>query len=417
MQYTSLKYNLRYRPTGNHTIEGGFNAIYYHIAPGEVSGKADTTLIVSRSLNPENALEWAGYLSDEVVITPKFSLSLGARLSSFSNIGTPVVYQYDPFQPKSPGSVIDSINYASGEIAQNYRKLEPRLLIRYETSPGSVLKLNLQRISQYVFQISNNAVVSPAETWKVSDRHLLPVISDQVALGFETTDVQNALDFSVEAYYKKLQNLLEYKNGAQHIMNQQIETSLVPSKGYSWGIELSGKKSHGRLTGWMNYTFSRTWRKTNSIWDEEQLWKGSYYPSVYDRPHDLTAVATYNISRRWRFTGNFVYLSGRPVTLPERFYTYAGERLIYYSDRNKYRMPPYHRLDVALTFDENLRKRREWKGSWTLSVYNVYGRHNPYSVYYRKTMPSSENDYRVYSLFKLSVIGIPVPSITYNFKF
>jgi hypothetical protein len=417
MQYTSLKYNLRYRPAENHTIEGGFNAIYYRIAPGEVTGQADTTLIVSRALNNEKALEWAGYLSDEIVITPALSLSLGVRLSSFSNIGPPVVYQYDPLKPKSPGSVIDSMNYASGEIAQTYRKIEPRLLIRFETSPGNVLKLNLQRISQYVFQISNNAVVSPAETWKVSDRHLLPLISNQVAFGFETSDVQNALDFSVEAYYKKLYNLLEYKNGAQLIMNQQIETSLISSEGYSWGIELSGKKSQGRLTGWVNYTLSRTWRKTSSMWDEEQLWKGSYYPSVYDRPHDLTAVATYNISRRWRFTGNFVYLSGRPVTLPERFYTYAGERIIYYSDRNKYRMPPYHRLDVALTFDENLRKKRMWKGSWTLSVYNVYGRHNPYSVYYRKTMPSSENDFRVYSLFKLSVIGIPVPSLTYNFKF
>ena len=157
--------------------------------------------------------------------------------------------------------------------------------------------------------------------------------------------------------------------------------------------------------------------KTSSSFPEEQLWNGKYFPSEYDRPHDLSVVATYNISRRWRFTSNFVYLSGRPVTLPEKTYGYAGETLIWYSDRNKYRMPSYHRLDVALTLDENLRKKRMWKGSWTLSVYNLYGRNNPYSVYYRKSVPSAVNDYRVYNLFRLSVIGIPVPSLTYNFTF
>jgi hypothetical protein len=417
LKYSSMKYNLRYRPNENHTIEGGFNAIYYQIEPGEVIGKADTTLIVSRNLNPEKALEWAGYLSDEIEITPGFSISFGARLSGFSNIGTPVVYKYDPAKPKAANTVIDSITYLSDEIVNSYRNFEPRVLLRYETSPGNVLKLNVQRISQYVFQVSNNSVISPAETWKVSDFHLKPLISDQIALGFETTSLHKTIEFSAEGYYKKLQNLLEYKNGAQLLMNPRIETSLIPADGYSYGLELTGKKNRGRLTGWVNYTWSRTMRKTTSEWEEDQLWEGAYYPSVYDRPHDLSVVGTYNISRRWRFTSNFVFLSGRPVTLPERLYQYGGERLIYYSERNKYRMPPYHRLDMAITLDENLRVKRMWKGSWTLSVYNVYGRHNPYSVYYRKTVPTAENDYRLYSLFKLSVIGIPVPSLTYNFKF
>lgn len=416
-QYSSAKYNLRFRPWDKHTFEGGFNAMYYQIDPGRVSGIADITSIVSKKLNHENALEWGTYLSNEMEISPIFSVSIGLRLSSFSNIGTPVVYLYDQSKPKSPASVVDSIKYASGEIAGNFRNLEPRLLLRYEVSQGNVLKMNLQRISQYVFQVSNNAVISPAETWKVSDYHLKPLISDQIALGFETTSLHKAVEFSAEAYYKKLQNLMEYKNGAQLIMNPHIETSLIPAEGYSYGIELSGRKNRGRLTGWFNYTWSRTMRRTNSLFGEEQLWNGAYYPSVYDRPHDLSLVATYNISRRWRFSGNFVYLSGRPVTLPERIYQYASETMIYYSDRNKYRMPPYHRLDLALTFDENLRVKRMWKGSWTLSVYNAYGRHNPYSVYYRKTVPTAENDFRLYSLFKLSVIGIPVPSLTYNFKF
>lgn len=417
LQYISAKYNLRYRPVEKHTLEGGFNVMNYFIEPGEVSGIADTTSIMTRKLNNEKAFEWAAYLSDEIEITPGFSVSIGVRLSNFNNIGIPVVYLYNPDLPKSSNSVIDSIKYSPGEISNNYRNLEPRLLLRYEVSKRNVLKMNLQRISQYVFQVSNNAVISPAETWKVSDFHLKPLISDQFALGIETTSLHNSVEFSVEAYYKRLQNLMEYKNGARLIMNPQIETSLIPAEGYSYGIELSWRKNSGRLTGWVNYSLSRTMRKTISVFEEEQLWNGAYYPSVYDRPHDISMVATYNISRRWRFTGNFVFLSGRPVTLPERIYQYAGETMIFYSERNKYRMLPYHRLDLALTFDENLRVKRMWKGSWTLSVYNVYGRHNPYSVYYRKTVPAAENDFRLYSLFKLSVIGVPVPSLTYNFKF
>lgn len=417
LRYTSVKYNLRFRPNDKHTLEGGLNAIYYSIDPGSVSGTAETSLIQNRALNRETALEWAGYLSDELTVSPEFSVSAGIRFSSFSNIGAPIVYSYDPTQPRTPATVIDSLTFSKGEISKTYRNFEPRLLLRYEPIPGSILKLNLQRISQYVFQISNNAVISPAETWKVSDHHLLPLISDQVAVGYENNIWHKEIGFSVEAYYKKLHNLLEYQNGAQLIMNPHIETSLVPAEGYAYGVELSARKNLGRLTGWMNYTLSRAMRKTTSEWPEEQLWKGDYYPSVYDRPHDFSAVGTYNISRRWRFTGNFVFLSGRPVTLPERLYRYAGESVIYYSDRNKYRMPPYHRLDMAITLDENLRVKRMWKGSWTLSVYNVYGRHNPYSVYYRKTIPTAENDFRLYSLFKLSVIGIPVPSLTYNFTF
>jgi hypothetical protein len=417
LQYSSLKYNLRYHFNEKNTIEGGLNAMFNLIQPGEVTGKDEATVIVPTKLYPEKTLEWAGYLSSETEISPRFSLSLGLRLSGFSNFGTPVVYLYDPGKPKAPDSVVDSLTFAPGEISKTYRQLEPRLLLRYEIKPGKILKLNYQRISQYIFQLSNNAVISPADTWKASDYHLKPLISDQIALGIEMKALPKSTELSFETYFKKLRNLLEYKNGANLLMNPHIETSLIPSRGFSYGFEFQAKKNMGRLTGWFNYTFSRTLRKTESSLTEEQLRNGKWYPSEYDRPHDLSTGLTYNISRRWRFSGNFEYISGRPVTLPERLYRYAGESLVYYSDRNKYRMPPSHRLDLAVTLDENLRKKRMWKGSWTFSVYNVYGRHNPYSVYYRKTIPSAENDYRIYSLFKLSVIGVPVPSLTYNFKF
>jgi hypothetical protein len=417
MQYGAFKYNVRYRPDERHTLEAGVNLVGYRIDPGEVRGVFNPSLIANQKLDEEKALEWAGYMGDDFAITPQLSVSAGLRYSGFSAMGSPVVYLYDPDRPKSPQSVVDSLQFDPGEVVKTYGNIEPRVMIRYELPAGSAFKLNLQRISQYVFQISNNAVISPAESWKMSDYHLEPLISDQIAIGYERLALKQQFELTLEAYYKKLQNLIEYKNGAQLLMNPHVETSLIPSDGYSAGIELQARKNYGRLTGWVNYTFSRTMRRTNSEREEEKLWDGEYYPSIYDKPHDFSMVATYNISRRWRFTGNFVYVSGRPVTLPELQYSYAGESLIYYSERNKYRMPSYHRLDVSITLDENLRKKRMWKGSWTLSVYNLYGRNNPYSVYYRKTMPTIDNGYRLYSLFKLSVIGVPIPSLTYNFKF
>jgi len=417
LKYGSLKYNLRYRPSDYTTLEAGINLISHAIDPGEITGKEAWSAIVPTRVESEKGLEGALYASADIRVLPSLTLSPGLRYSHFSHFGPEVVYLYDPAAPRSALTVTDSLPIGKGKATRSYHRPEPRLLMRLGVSPETSLKLNFQRITQYLFQISNNAVIAPADTWKAADYHIPPMTGDQAALGFETAILDKGLEMSVETYYKKLKNLPEYRNGAKLLMNPHIETSLIPAEGHSWGVEIQGRKDKGRLTGWLSYTWSRSMRKTTSPFREEQLRNNRYFPSEYDRPHDLSVVATYHISRRWRFSSNFVYLSGRPVTLPEKLYSYGGESLIWYSDRNKYRMPSYHRLDMALTLDENLRKKRMWKGSWTLSVYNLYGRDNPYSVYYRKTVPSPENDYRFYSLFKLSVIGIPVPSLTYNFRF
>ena len=415
--YSSGSYDFKWHPHPRHNAEIGFKAIQNKISPGEITPMEEISLIEKRILSDEKIVEWATYIGEEFEVLPQFSISAGLRYSHFSNIGTPIVYIYEENKPRLPENAIDSIRFQSNEISKSYAGIEPRFSMNYDLDMNTSLKFNFQRTRQYVFQLSNNAVISPAETWKAADYHLKPLISDQIALGLENDSWLKNIDFSVETYYKNLQNLIEYKNGASLIMNEHIETALIPTKGYSYGIELSAKKSVGRLTGYMSYTFSRTIRKNISQFEEDLFWNGKYYPSIYDKPHDLSVTTTYNISRRWKFSGNFVFISGRPVTLPELKYQYGGETLVYYSDRNKYRMPPYHRLDLSITLDENLSKKRMWKGSWTLSVYNFYGRNNPYSIYYRKAAPGEANNYRQYSLYKLSVIGIPVPSLTYNFKF
>jgi len=415
IEYNSFKYNLIWHPHPQHSVNSGFNVIRYVNNPGEISPYADTTVIEPRKLETEEAYEGAAFLSDEINISPQFTLNVGLRYSYYNLRGPATVYLYDESVSKSPSTVIGTQEFGENETVQSYGGIEPRLSMNYETEKGYSLKLSYQRTRQYIQQISNNAVASPAEIWKTSDTYLEPLINDQLTVGISNENNAQKYLMTAEVYYKNLQNLIEYKNGAQVIMNEHLETDLIPSNGYSYGLELSLNKREGRLTGWMNYTFSRTMRKTNSEFDDDQINNGSYYPSIYDKPHDLSVVATYNISRRWRVSGNFVYISGRPVTLPELAYRYAGETLVYYSDRNKYRMPPYHRLDLSLTFDENLRRKRMWKGSWTLSIYNVYGRNNPYSVYYRKSI--AESGSKSYSLYKLSVIAVPIPSITYNFTF
>nr|WP_282189112.1 TonB-dependent receptor [Maribellus sp. YY47] len=411
--YNSLKYNLIWHPTPNHNVHSGINLIHYKNDPGEVRPYSDTTIIIPDKVDAEKAIEGAFYASDEFTVIPGVTINLGLRYSRFSYLGPTTVFLYDESQAKTPETVTGTLEFGNNEVVKTYRGIDPRFSLNYETPSNYSLKMSYQRTRQYINQISNSAVISPAEIWKTSDYHLEPLINDQLTIGLSNNNFLKEYQFSAEAYYKQLQNLIEYKNGAKVIMNKHLETDLIPSDGFSYGLELSLTKKQGRLTGWMNYTYSRTKRKTTGEFDEEQINAGKYYPSIYDKPHDLSAVATYNISRRWRLSGNFVFISGRPVTLPEISYQYEGQTLVYYSDRNKYRMPPYHRFDLSITFDENLRKKRMWKGSWTLSVYNLYGRKNPYSVYFRKSIGAGSSP----SLYKLSVIGVPVPSLTYNFTF
>jgi hypothetical protein len=277
--------------------------------------------------------------------------------------------------------------------------------------------MSYQRIHQFMNQISNTSVISPADFWKSADSHIKPLISDQFSIGLFKNPEKGLFETSIEVYYKNLQNLFEYKNGAELVMNHHIETDIINADGYAYGLELYARKNAGRLNGWISYTYSRTMRKTDNNFPDEVINGGNYYPSVYDRPHDLSTVMNYQISRRWRFSGNFVLMSGRPITLPEQKYMFDGRQVVYYSDRNKYRMPLYNRMDVSITLDDNLYKKRTWKGSWTFSVYNLYGRKNPYSVFYRKDQSIQNPNGVPYSLYELSLIGVPVPSITYNFKF
>lgn len=417
LEYGSMKYMLSWLPNEKHRVNTGFQVIGNRIYPGEIVPLQEITNVVPEKVKNEQSIEMGAFIEDDFDLSPNTALNVGLRYARFMNMGPATVLSYDPSQSINPSSGIDSTFFGNWETAKMYHGLEPRLSLKFNIQSGGSVRLSYQRIHQFMSQISNTSVISPADFWKSADVHIKPLISDQLAVGLFKTPKNGFFETSVEVYYKKLQNLLEYKNGAQLVMNHHIETDLMNANGYSYGLELYFKKNIGRVNGWVSYTYSRTLRQTDNEFADDIVNDKKYYPSVYDKPHDLSTVMNYKISRRWRFSGNFVLSSGRPITLPEQKYMFDGRQVVYFSDRNKYRMPPYHRMDVSITLDENLRKKRMWKGSWTFSVYNAYGRKNPYSVFYRKDPSVQLTEKTPYAIYKLSVIGVPVPSITYNFKF
>jgi hypothetical protein len=417
LQYGSMKYILSWLPNEKHRINGGFQTIGYKVTPGEIKPANNPTNVIPEKVSAEQSIELGAFIDDDFDLSKTTALNIGLRYARFMSMGPTTVLNYDPGQAINSGSVTDSTVFGAWETAKMYHGIEPRVSFKFNLESGGSFRMSYQRIHQFMNQISNTSVISPADFWKSADAHISPLISDQFAVGLFKTPKKGLFETSVEVYYKNLQNLLEYKNGAILVMNHHIEADIINADGYSYGVELYVKKNLGRLNGWLSYTYSRTMRKTDNKFDEEIINGKKFYPSVYDKPHDMSTVLNYQISRRWRFSGNFVLSSGRPVTLPEQKYIFEGRQIVYYSDRNKYRMPPYHRMDVSITLDENLRKKRMWKGSWTFSVYNLYGRKNAYSVFYRKDPSIQLSDKVPYSIYKLSVIGVPVPSITYNFKF
>jgi hypothetical protein len=279
------------------------------------------------------------------------------------------------------------------------------------------VKLSYNRIHQYINLVSNTAIMTPADVWKLSSRNLKPLRCDHFAIGYFQNFKNNSIESSIELYYKILKNAIDYKNGARILLNPYLETDLLNVMGHNFGIELFVKKNAGKLTGWASYTFSRSLQKTTGVFEEEKINENRLFPSNYDRPHNLILNFNYHISRRWRFGGTFTYSTGRPVTLPEYKFDYQDFQLLYYSDRNKYRLPDYHKLDVSIIYDESLKLRKKWKGSWILSVVNLYGRKNAYSVFYKKEEHMVSYDYRQYDTYMLYIIGRPFPSLTYNFSF
>jgi hypothetical protein len=417
IDYRSVKSSLLWFPDGNHRLEAGFNAIHYGIAPGNLDPLGASSEIMASRLDRETGLELSFFIGDDFEISEKLSIEAGLRYTNYQYLGPATINIYDGNYPKRTEYITETLSYGNNEKAAGYSGLEPRLNIRYSINALSSVKASYTRNNQYINVVSNTAVITPSDIWKLSDNHLRPLSSDNFAIGYFRNFSNNSIETSAEIYYKDISNIIEYRDGASLVMNRYIETDLINAEGYNWGIELYAGKNSGRFNGWASYTFSASMIRSNGIFPEDQINRNNWFASNFDKPHELILNTGYNISRRWRAGGSFTYSTGRPVTLPELRFPHGDRDLVYYSERNKYRLPDYHRLDIYITRNETLKINKRRSGNWTVSLLNVYGRKNPYSVFYEKEPQGPQVRSDSFNLFKLYIIGRPLPTVTYNFRF
>lgn len=394
----SLKEDFNYYINNGHKINFGFNVIHHNISPGIVDAAASSSFN-SQTLQSKFSFENAIYISHQLSASDQLKLNYGLRISAFSVIGPGTFYTYD-----ADGNTIDSSKYASGKILKTYLNFEPRFSASYQLNDVSSLKVAYTRNVQNLHLLSNSATTNPTDLWIPSSLNVKPEIADQVSLGYFRNFKDNKYEFSSEIYYKTLQNQIDYKNGAELRANENVESQLLFGKGRAYGLELFVKKKSGKLTGWISYTLSKTERQIAGIN------KGNWYVAKQDQTHNLAIVGIYQANNKWTFSSNFVYNTGNAATFPSGKYQVNGQTVFYYTERNGYRMPAYHRLDLAATLQG--KKTKKWESSWTFSIYNVYGRENAYSIRFQNDPADVTKTQAVQTaLFR------QVPSVTYNFKF
>ncbi|MBD2704230.1 TonB-dependent receptor [Spirosoma sp. BT702] len=399
-----------YSPSSKHRLEFGGSLTGYSLLPSAIAPTGGNSNIISITLPTEQAREWAGYLSEEWTPTRVLSVQVGVRYAQFTNVGPGVAYQYAEGRPRTRESITDTLRYGSGQTVAQYGGWEPRATVRANITPNSSLKISYNRTRQYLHLISNTTAISPVDFWKVSNALVPPQVADQFAVGYFHNFNENQYETSIEVYHKTLENLVEYRNGATLLLNPALDADLLKAQGRAYGLEVSVQKTRGLLTGLVSYTYSRTLARVPSPFPNVQINGGDWYPSTFDRPHNLTIATQWKWSRGWTFGTNFVYTSGRPTTYPDGTYRLNGAKVLDYSQRNADRIPDYHRLDVSFTKDGRRTLEQRHYSSWSISFYNVYAHKNPYSIYFQRVNTTTKS-------YQLSVFGTIIPSISWNFTF
>jgi len=407
---TQLKLNMKYFHSKKHKFKYGISTKLYQIQPGNVTPLGNNSIIEPQNLGKEKGLESALFFSDLFEFNDKLLFDLGVRYSTFTALGPRNQNVYEEGVPRNESSIIEVKEFSNNETIKTYGGPELRLSARYLLSPSLSLKASYNTTIQYLHLLSSNTTISPTDTWKLSDLNTKPQRASQVSLGVYKTLEDSDIEISLEGYYKKMKDILDYKVGAELILNENIEQELLQGEGKAYGVEFLLKKKKGKLNGWLGYSYSRALLKLNSNIPQEQVNSGDFFPANYDKPHDISLVANYKLTNRFSFSANFIYQTGRPITYPVGKFIFAGSEQVLYSDRNEFRIPDYYRLDLGVNIEGNHKIKKLAHSFWNISVYNVLGRNNPYSVFF------VNNDGKV-EAFKTSIFAIPVPTITYNFKF
>ncbi len=399
----SLKQDFQWYLNPTNTVRFGAVGTLHRFLPGDVV-PGPNSYFNRLTIKGTDAAEVAAYVANEQQLTPRLTLNYGLRLSGYANIGPGKTYHYrDPANPDRP---TDTTTYGRGEIIKTYGGLEPRLAGTYSLSDVASVKASYNRTRQYLHLLSNTTASLPFDVWTPATAAIPAQTADQVALGYFRNLRNNMFETSAEVYYKTMDGQIDYKDNAQLLLNDRIERTILTGTGRSYGLELLVRKQRGPLTGWVSYTLSKTERKIGGINS------GNWYPVRYDRRHNLAVVASYQISPRLNLGANWTYVTGGAVTMPVGRFVYEGTAFPFYSSRNGYRLPDYHRLDLAVTLDDRVKPGRKFSGSWTLSIYNAYNRKNPFSIYFRE----KENHPGETEAVMTYLFGV-LPSVTYNFTF
>lgn len=395
----NLKEDLSYSIGEKHTLKFGLNILHHNISPGNITSPQSSSFN-NVSVEKRYGFENAAYVSDEWKAGDKLTLLYGLRLSGLFLLGSGTFKTYD-----AEGNVASSTTYSSGQLVKSYINLEPRLSASYMLDEENSFKLSYNRNTQNIHLLNNSTSNTPTDLYVMSSNNIKPEIADQVSTGWFKNFKDNTYEFSAEVYYKWLQNQIDYKDGAQLLVNQGVESQLVYGSGRAYGIEFFLKKKYGRFNGWIGYTLSRTEDKFAAINN------GNYFPATQDRTHDLSIVGIYKLSDRWSLSSDFVYATGNAVTFPTGKYNVGGLTTFSYSERNGYRMPSTNRLDIGATLEGKPHKK--FHSSWTFGVYNVYAHRNPYTI----TFQDSKTIQNTTEAVETSIFGTMIPSVTWNFKF
>lgn len=396
----NLKEELQWYLNNRNSLRIGFNAIYHNIRPGEVTPGSENSGVNVNLMQKRQSLENAVYATNTWKASNNLSITYGLRFSAFSILGKGDFYDID-----KDGNVTDTLHYGSGDVVKTYFNPEPRLAASYQLNATTSLKASYVRNVQSLHLLSNSTSASPTDKWVASTNIIEPEIADQFAIGYYKDLFDRQYELTVEAYYKTMQNQVDYRDGADIFTNNDaIETQLLFGKGRAYGIEWMLKKRSGKFTGWLSYTLSKTERKIDGINNNE------WYNAKQDRTHDIAIVGMYQLNKKWMLSANWIFYTGDAITFPAGKYRVGDQVLFYYTERNGYRMPNYHRLDLGATCQ--LKQGKRFSSELAFSLYNAYGRQNAYTIEFRE----GEDDPNKTEAVRTALFRF-IPSISYNFKF
>jgi len=419
----NLKYDFKHYINNTFKLSYGMSSIYSKFNPGKIVPNREDSGIIAEKLTDKYANEFAAYIDAEHNISDQLRLQYGIRFSNFTRLGQdelnvykdnmPVLYDNE-FKKYTSAEAVGTDSFERSDVISNFNNLEPRVSISYTLNDQTSIKASYNRMAQYLHLLTNTSSPTPLDVWAPSGKYIKPQLLDQFAIGYFKTLNEGDYSIETEAFYKKIQNRIDYINGANLVANNEIETVILNGKARAYGLEILFKKNEGKLKGWLAYTLSKSEQLTAGRTPYEPgINSGEWYNTPYDKTHDISINASYELNKKWKFNSNFVFQTGQPTNYPVGQYEVQGLNVPIYNDnrRNSDRLPTYHRLDISATLKPEKNNQRKWQAEWVFGIYNLYGRQNAASINFSQNRETLRNE-----AIQTAIFGM-VPSVTYNFKF